>query len=323
MIKAKSCIIQGKNISLQLRTKAQLQGVAMGDALAYDFYDGEYMGVTMLFLVPKGTAPSPRNCAATVSRLSTVFQLPIVFLIPPCPAYERQRLIEKNVYFVVSEKFAYLPMLLANELARKTKPARRLTPVAQYILLYNLEVESLEGLAACEMASKLPYSYENITLGLTCLADLHLCEKSSDGAKRKVIHFTAKGRELWEKAKPVMINPVDKLIYCDELHTDAAYPICSINALSHYSWLNSDQERMIMMSKPELKRLQELNLLEGANELDGSVIIEAWKYPVVAPLKMPQEYVDPLSMVLSLQDDDDPRVEGEVERVINEMIWKD
>lgn len=35
------------------------------------------------------------------------------------------------------------------------------------------------------------------------------------------------------------------------------------------------------------------------------------------------EWVDRLSVVLSLKDDPDPRVEGEVERIINEMEWKD
>jgi hypothetical protein len=33
--------------------------------------------------------------------------------------------------------------------------------------------------------------------------------------------------------------------------------------------------------------------------------------------------VDKLSLAISLKDDDDPRVEKEVERLISEMTWKD
>lgn len=35
------------------------------------------------------------------------------------------------------------------------------------------------------------------------------------------------------------------------------------------------------------------------------------------------EWVDKLSLAISLRDDDDPRVEGEIERLINELKWKD
>ena len=35
------------------------------------------------------------------------------------------------------------------------------------------------------------------------------------------------------------------------------------------------------------------------------------------------EWVDRLSLAISLSEDEDPRVEGEVERLINEIEWKD
>ena len=52
-------------------------------------------------------------------------------------------------------------------------------------------------------------------------------------------------------------------------------------------------------------------------------MIEVWKYPVVALLGNDNEWVDKLSLAISLRDDDDPRVEGEIERLINELKWKD
>ena len=42
-------------------------------------------------------------------------------------------------------------------------------------------MESLEGLSARDMLDKLPYSYESITLGLTSLSDLELCQKELQG----------------------------------------------------------------------------------------------------------------------------------------------
>lgn len=319
----KELSILGRRISLQQRTKAKLKGINIGESLTFSFYDGDFYGMNLLFLEPKKNNPTPRECSVTAGRMQTIFGLPVVFILSSGPSYERQRLIDKNVYFVMGDKFAFLPTLVANERMRKTRPAKRLSLVAQYTLLYHLQVESLEGLSARDMTDKLPYSYESITLGLTCLKDLNLCEKVSDGPKSKVIHFLAKGRELWDNAQEYLVDPIEKRLYCDALNSDTQYTNCSINALSHYSWLNPDGNRMIMMNKKELQMLIDNKALVNMNEFDGRVMIKVWKYPAVSSLGSTAEWVDKLSLVISLREDPDPRVEGELERVMNEMEWKD
>lgn len=134
------------------------------------------------FAEPKRNIPTPRILSITANELTEKFGLPVVFLLDECPAYERQRLIDKEVYFVVSDKYAHLPMLVANERLRKTKLAKGLTPVAQFLLLFHLQVESLEGRAARDIEKKVPYSYASITLGITCLADFR---NLPEGGRRK------------------------------------------------------------------------------------------------------------------------------------------
>ena len=323
MIKTKEIAILGRPIQLQERSKAQMEGATIGDLLTYKFYDGEFHGMPLLFAEPKGKVATPRCLSVTANNLTSLLQLPIVFLLPACPAYERQRLIDKDVYFVVSEKYVHLPMLLANERVRKTKQAKTLTPVAQYLLLYHLQIGSIEGMAARDIEDKIPYSYASITLGLTCLEDLGLCKKVTEASKRKVIHFDMKGMNLWEQAQPFLVNPVEERIYCDSLLSDDSFPECGINALSHYTRLNPDSERTIMMSVKQLRNFKSSEALVRPNEFDGNIIIEAWKYPPVTATGVKAEWVDKLSLAISLREDEDPRVEGEVERLINETEWKD
>ena len=320
MSEIKNIVILGRTIRLQERSKAQMKGATVGDLIAYRFYDGVYLGVPLLFAEPKGEVASPHNLSITAGNLTSLFNLPTVFLLASCPAYERQRLIDKNVFFVVSEKYAHLPMLVANERVRRTKIAKTLTPIAQYILLYHLQVESLEGMAARDMEVKLPYAYTSITLGITCLADVGLCEKEADGSKRKVMHFPKSGKELWEQALPLLVNPVDQRIYCDEFLSEESFPVCGINALAHYTRLNPDPERIIMMSVKQLRDMNSSGALVRPNEFDGNVVVEAWKYPPVAKMGETPQWVDKLSLALSLHDDDDPRVEKEVELMI-EKLW--
>lgn len=323
MIKTKEIAILGRPIQLQERSKAQMEGATIGDLLTYKFYDGEFHGMPLLFAEPKGKVATPRCLSVTANNLTSLLQLPIVFLLPACPTYERQRLIDKDVYFVVSEKYVHLPMLLANERVRKTKQAKTLTPVAQYLLLYHLQIGSIEGMAARDIEDKIPYSYASITLGLTCLEDLGLCKKVTEGSKRKVIHFDMKGMNLWEQAQPFLVNPVEERIYCDGLLSDDSFPECGINALAHYTRLNPDPERTIMMSVKQLRNFKSSEALVRPNEFDGNIIIEAWKYPPVTAIGVKAEWVDKLSLAISLREDEDPRVEGEVERLINETEWKD
>lgn len=323
MIKTKEIAILGRPIQLQERSKAQMEGATIGDLLTYKFYDGEFHGMPLLFAEPKGKVATPRCLSVTANNLTSLLQLPIVFLLPACPAYERQRLIDKDVYFVVSEKYVHLPMLLANERVRKTKQAKALTPVAQYLLLYHLQIGSIEGMAARDIEDKIPYSYASITLGLTCLEDLGLCKKVAEASKRKVIHFDMKGMNLWEQAQPFFVNPVEERIYCDGLLSDDSFPECGINALAHYTRLNPDSERTIMMSVKQLRNFKSSEALVRPNEFDGNIIIEAWKYPPVTAIGVKAEWVDKLSLAISLREDEDPRVEGEIERLINEIEWKD
>ena len=152
----KEIAILGRPVQLQERSKAQMKGVTIGETLTYKFYDGDFHGMPLLFAEPKGRVSTPRSLSVTANNLTSLFQLPTVFLLPTCPAYERQRLIDKDVYFVVSDKYAHLPMLLANERVRKARQAKALTPVAQYLLLYHLQIESIEGLAARDIEDKIP-----------------------------------------------------------------------------------------------------------------------------------------------------------------------
>lgn len=309
--------ITGRTVRLRMRGKGQLKGVAIGDTLAYRFYDGEYHGMSLLFAEPKGPVASPRNLALTADKISASLGLPVVYLLPSAPAYQRQRLIDREVYFVVSEKYAHLPMLVANERVRHKKAAKALSPVAQYILLYHLQVESLEGLSANDVKGKLPYSYASITLGMTCLEDLGLCERIADGSKRKVLHFHRKGIELWEQAGSVFVSPVEQKVYCDGLDTQEAYPVCGINALAHYTHLNPDPERMVMMIASQFRSLAVAKAIQNPNEYDGNIVIEVWRYPPVTGSRETPLWVDKLSLALSLRDDTDARVEGEVEQLIN------
>ncbi len=216
--------ILGRRFEVEPRAKESLKGITVGEKLSYRFYDGTYQGTPLLFVEPKKGNPSPRTCAITGKRLTEALGLPAVFILAPGPTYERHRLADKGVFFVMSEEYAHLPGIIALEKTSNRKIAEVLTPVAQYILLYHLQVGSIEGMSPRDIAPLLPYSYESVTLGVTCLEDVGLCQKIQNGQRSKVVHFELKGKELWDKAQNVLLSPVENRIFCDDIRLDAEYP---------------------------------------------------------------------------------------------------
>lgn len=319
----KEISILGRKVKMTPCTKERLKGISIGERLSYSFYEASYQDSPLLFLEPKKGNPTPKECRITSDRMTGLFRLPVVFVLKPGPTYERQRLSDKGVYFVMSDQYARLPMLIALEKTSNRKTATALKPVAQYILLYHLQVKSLEGLSAKAISELIPYSYASTALGITCLGDVGLCEKVQAGPKTKTVHFKLKGEELWNAAEPVLISPLEQRSFCDNILAEADFPVCGINALAHYTRLNPDPERMIMLTSKEYRELKASEAFENPNIYDGDFIIEVWRYPAIGLIDEKAQWVDKLSLALVLQDDNDPRVEKEVEQMIKDIQWKD
>lgn len=315
--------ILGKRIEITPCPKERLKGISIGERLSYSFYEASYQDMPLLLLEPKKGNPTPKECRVTSDRMTELFGLPVVFILNPGPTYERQRLSDKGVYFIMSDLYAHLPMLIALEKTSNRKKATVLTSVAQYLLFYHLQENSIEGLSAKEISELIPYSYESIALGITCLSDVGLCEKVQKDRRMKTVHFKLKGEELWNSANSVLISPLEQRIYCDKILVEPDFPICGINALAHYTRLNPDPEKMIMLTHKEYRELKALEAFENPNIYDGNFIIEVWKYPTVGLIDKKKQWVDRLSLALALQSDNDPRVEKEVEQMIKDIQWKD
>ena len=316
----KTVIIAGKAIPMRLKNRSELKGVFTDALLMFSFYDIEYRGVQFVVLESKTPVHhTPAQCKKLTSNLSAVLGKPCVMMFDQLASYERNRYIEQGVYFVVSGKYVFLPFFLIN--ARDSAPINkeRLQPAAQYLLLYHLQRKSLEGCTLSDMEKLLPYNYLAVSravrqLEVTYLVDVDV---SNNGTKR--IHFEKEGKQLWEEAEPLMQNPIKSVWYADEEVAQGV--VGGINALSHYSALNPERMQTKVIHEPEFRKAKETGALPDLNILDGDTRIEVWKYPPVIEKEV--GFVDRLSLVLSLREDDDPRVEKEIELMIDRLWLKE
>lgn len=302
--------IAGISIPLRTWSKDELKGLPVIYSFSYHFYDFSFRESQMILLESVKEPSTPTAYRKVADRIGEQFGRPVVFYFDNLVYYQRKRLVEHGVYYICGERDVFLPMLIASQVKKK-KASAKLSAAAQYLLMFHLQVESINHRPIQELAKELPYSYISIAKAVQNLEDLRLCRSGRDSLGNKSIEFGLSGKELWENAKPFMTSPVRERFYCTCL-PDGHFPASGISALSMYSHLAPDSEQTIAVYAKEWKKEQ----FENLNSLEGPYIVEFWRYPAAD-----EKSVDKLSLYLTLENDPDPRVHKELEFVF-ESVWK-
>lgn len=299
--------------------QAELRGLNMMSIMRFTFYRGTFSGETMCFLLPKdNTELTPTHCRRYADRIGEALGMPVVFILQTAQYVNRKRLIEQGVYFVVSNKYAFLPMLLLNSLEKEKKRKRGsvLSPAAQYILLYYLQSQMKPVCTIKDFQGVVPFSYQSIGRALVDLEGFGLCRSEMIPNVEKRILFIDDKRALWEAGLKYMRSPIKRVVYTDEELPSVKMAISGINALSHYSHLNPERRQTLAIYEKDYNEsIKDIQLFED----EGNTRIEVWIYP--SEMFPSSGYVDKLSLYLSMQDIHDARVEKELEIIIENMLW--
>jgi len=174
----------------------------------YNLFTTELFGYELLLVEVKEDITADR-LRKQLDIIQTTIQLTAVAVLKPIEAYNRLRLIEKKIPFVIPGKQMYMPNLLIDLKEFGVTPIEKqevMQPAAQLLLLFHLQVESLESLNMKTIAEKLEYNATTITRALNYLSNNNLCELQ--GTKDKFLHFSLTKKELWTIAEPLMFNPI-------------------------------------------------------------------------------------------------------------------
>ena len=254
-----------------------------------------------------------------LNTIQATFNLIVVAIIPQLEAYNRLRLIEKKVPFIIPGKQMYLPDLLIDLKEFGSKPKEQplsMQPATQLLVLYHLQVASLEGINLKGIAEKLRYDSMTITRAAYYLHNTEIC--TLQGSKDKFLHFHSNKKELWKKVEPLMSSPVKKTTYHSGTFTESDKYKSNLNALAHYTDLNDDVNEYYAV-KPGFKQWFKSAYLIETSQLEGNIYIEEWKYNPYLLRK--EEYVDPLSLYLCFRGNPDERIEMALEELINKFEW--
>lgn len=314
-----SISILGIQTQLAPIARNELRGLNADMLLRFFFYSTVFNGQPLCIIQIKNKDESitPLKYKRITNQVETVVQVPVAVLLEDSLIYiKRERLINQGVYFIISDKYAFLPSLIVNAQVKKKKARDRLSPAAQYILLYYLSSEDARRkFTIKELEKAIPYNYIAIARAIISLEDCGLCQTAVDSTRTKQIHFTDLKRELWEKSQQYLLSPIKRILYSDS-KPEGEFSICGLNALSHYSHLNPEPYETLAIWE------KHFDFSAAAyNEIEGQYSIEIWNYPTSIPHQKDDKVVNKLSLYLSMKNEPDPRIEKELEIMIAEMKW--
>ena len=304
----------GENVALGPANKDLLGEIPMNVSSNFVFYEGHVLGQSVLFAYLKdGDSVPPAQLNKQLGIIHRQTQLVVVLITPCISSYNKIRLVAQKVNFVIPNKQMFLPSLLLD-----IKPDRKvgsdlketIPPFAQCLLLYHLQFGSIVGASGYGLSDKFGVSYATANKSLRWLVSKDLIVL--EGVKTKTVQIDLSKRELWNKALPMLVSPIEQLYYTDAILE--GLQISGVNALASYTMLNEESRQCWALTRKELKALDIVTDKQfGENE------IQVWKYN---PKMLSTEgVVDKLSLYLSLKDNDDERIQIELERLINEMSW--
>ncbi len=155
-----------------------------------------------------------------------------------------------------------------------------------------------------------------VTWSVKELEKFELCRLTRARDKRIIFDLTKE--KLWYQARDYMKSPIQKKSWIDDKPENPQLLLSGISALAGYSTISEDRDKSYAISVKKSKQLNLKTGISGNSQEYGNYCIEYWKYD--PQLLGQSEMVDPLSLYLSLSDNDDERVQQSLEQMID-GLW--
>ena len=274
---------------------------------------------------------SPGDVEQLMRKLDAAIESTAVYVIGTLNSYDRKRLIERRIPFLVPGNQLYLPGLGVDLREHFRKPIARnqLSPTAQAMLIAILQHPNWTvELTASEIAARLNYTPMTASRAARELAAAGLVDlkKATSG---QLIMLNNLPKDIWQLALPLMRSPVQHVVYAKMF----AYPppaglgeivYAGISALARRTMIAKDGPDVFACSRDSWNGWKEwVQVLPHADSNADEVQI--WTYPPTLKTdwwhSTTTMEVDPLSLYLSLRDMDDPRVQSALDEIMRQ-VWQ-
>lgn len=272
--------------------------------------------VEVFFLYPITELESVWNLKKHIEHIQKIENIPVVLVLGHLTYRQKEYLLNERIPFIVENKQIYLPFMaiyLQKNSDTENIDKKELLPASQVLLLYFIYQGSGRMIMSNAVAA-LGLTSTSISRAVRQLEELDLISTEKAGIQ-KILYSDLSPKELFEKARGNLQNPVKRVVYVpkDQIHENLL--ISGYSALAEYSMLGEPNVACYASdSVSQWNSVATKRLMDGKSQVE----VELWRYD---PKKLStRDMVDPLSIVLALEGDMDERVEGAVDELLNQ-VW--
>jgi len=291
---------------------------------SYTFYAVSLLNTPCLLMVARDNhEQTPAIIRKQMLQVQAKWVGEVIYLCSSVSAYNRKRLIEQKVPFVVPGNQMYLPMLGIDlrEHFRQIRSAApgKLSPSTQAVVLHAL-LHGPKDYTPSRLANQLGYTVMTLTRAFDELVSLGLGEVVTEGRER-VLRFSDGKKDLWQRSREFMRSPVKRRIIIRPPEQKWCGVFAGLTALAHFTLLASPSIPVYAVGLDDWKSMKLINaIVELPAAEPQSHEVEIWNY---SPLlfKGEDDVVDRFSLYLSLQDNVDERVQSALEKMMEQVVW--
>jgi hypothetical protein len=272
----------------------------------------------------KGRLPALRTLRTQLDKLAHITERPVVFATGTLASYERKRLVEHKVPFVVPGNQLYLPDLGIDfrEYFRQPQLAvTTFTPATQALFIAALlRGEWRDSWQPVELLVELGYTTMTLTRAVRELTAAGLMTAHQEGRTRQ-LHVKYPPDQVWVQAAPFLRTPVKRTVWVDGQRSakQPRAPLAGQSALAFYSMLAEPAYPICAVSAAQWKAAQNAGIHTLPEPQPGASQWEVWSY--TPSLGQDSQLVDPLSLTLSLKDESDDRVRQALGALRGRFPW--
>ena len=256
------------------------------------------------------------------TKYEETFCSPVAFWFDALAKNQRDALVRKHIPFVTENEQFYLPFLgivyYNNYKSKQNVNMEKMMPATQKLFLYLIYLCKGKKILKKQAADDLCITRTSITRASAQLAAMGLICQETQG-RETYMWVEEPGDELFQKACTHLVNPIQEILtveYSDELKS---LPLAGESALAECTMLNVPSIKHLAIDKSLVKNMQ-LNIVDERWEEQKHVVkLELWKYD---PCIFAQAgVVDPISLFASFMNNEDERIEGALEELMEEYTW--
>ncbi len=289
----------------------------------YEFFRTTVLGQPVLILIDESESEeSATTIRKHLSQIRAKCEWPAIYVRNQVAAYNRMRLIDQGVPFLVPGNQMYLPQLgidLREHFLKQKRRTAMFRPATQAVFIHALLREQSRPLIVGELARELGYSTMTMSRAFDEIEAAGLGESKVQNRER-VLSLISPRRELWGRAQEVLSDPVKSRHFIADAPAVVRYPKAGQSALAHYSMIAEPTNAVLAISREDWVSLKRNAAVRVIPMQEAEAIeVEVWSY---APRPYRESFVvDPLSLYLSLRHNADERVEQALEQMMEKIAW--